>query len=513
MSTEARTARDRLDRVLTICKRSTRFWLPAFVVIILGSLAAGGVAFTRPRIYKSEALILYREGIRSSDLGGPDVGGDPARKLGMKLKEMILSRTQLQHVIDQFKLYPAIVEDRGYVDAVDEMRNHIAFRVKDGDTFGLSFEGEDAKRVQEVTARLAETLINENSKNRAEQAEVTKEFLDAEKNRVESELKEKETNLAKFLSKHPEFAKETAQASGTGAAGTAIRAAAQKGSSKSSDPTLLALEREASRIQERLGVPTTSKKKKPTEDAGDPKLLAEKAAAEADLNSAQKDLSDKLGQFTEQHPDVRAAKVRVKTAQDRVKRANDALLAGAASKPKDPDDDEPIIDRGTLESELRKVTEEIAAYKKKKHENEAGAANTGTEAQRVVALETDWTRLNREVQEARERNQQLQTKQFNASMAESAAASGRNAQMVIVDPAYKPTHPAKPSRSVIAAVGVLVSIGLALALALGFALLDDRLYDRVDVERLELVPLLGVVPRGDKSARGKKRKKKGDLVV
>src|SRR5688572_19264828 len=162
--------------------------------------------------------MLFREGIRSSDLGGPDSGGDPARKLGLKLKEMVFSRTSLAKIIDEFKLYPKIMDDRGYVDAVDEMRTHIAFRVKDGDTFGLSFEGEDPRRVQAVTARLAEMLMGENTKTRSEQAEVTKEFLDAEKTRAEGELKEKETNLAKFLSKHPEFAKETV-APGAGGAG------------------------------------------------------------------------------------------------------------------------------------------------------------------------------------------------------------------------------------------------------------------------------------------------------
>src|SRR5688572_13636691 len=151
-----RTARDRLDRIISIAWRATRFWLPAAVVMVVGMMAALGFAFTRKRVYKSETLMLYREGIRSSDLTGTESGADPARKLGMKLKEMVLSRTRLQQIIDEYKLYPALVEDRGYVDAVDEMRKHIAFRVKDGGTFGLSFEGDDPVRVQSITARLAE---------------------------------------------------------------------------------------------------------------------------------------------------------------------------------------------------------------------------------------------------------------------------------------------------------------------------------------------------------------------
>ncbi len=506
MSAEVRTARDRLDRVVSIAGRATRFWLPALIVIVLGGGISAAVAFTRPRVYKSEVLILYREGIRSSDLGGPDVGGDPARKLGLKLKEMVLSRTRLQQIIDEFKLFPGIVADRGYVDAVDEMRNHISFRVKDGDTFGLAFEGEDAKRVQAVTASLADALIAENSKTRAEQAEVTKEFLDAEKQRTESDLRDKETALAKFLAKHPEFAKETASGGAGTQAGTAIRAAEKSKSSKTPvDPALLALEREASRLQERLGMPTQKRKK--LDAQADPALVAERQAAEAELKSAQKDLESKLLQFTDQHPDVKQAKAHVKTAEARLKHAMDALAQNSADEQKresEAEANEGTIDRGALESELKRVNDEIAAYKQRQRKKDAGdgAQQTGG-ASWIVALETDWTRLNREVTESRERYQQLQDKQFKASMQETAAVSVRNAQMVIVDPAYKPTHPAKP-RSTIAAVGALVSIGLGLMLALGCALLDDRLYDRVDVERLELTPLLGVVPRAPKPKRGRR---------
>jgi uncharacterized protein involved in exopolysaccharide biosynthesis len=504
---DTRTLRDQLDRILTIIARAARFWVWAGLVVVLGTGAALVFAVTRPRVYQSETLILYRQGIRSSDLGGPDAeGGDPARKLGLKLKEMVLSRTSLEKIVDEMKLYPKIVDDRGLVDAVDEMRKHIAFRVKDGDTFGLSFEGENAERVQLVTARLAQTLLSENTRSNEHQAEVTKQFLDAEQERADTELKEKETNLAKFLAKHPEFAKETA--SNAGGAGTAIRAtqAAQEAKkAKPTDATLLALEREASRIQERLGMPTTLKRKSAPEI--DPKLLAEKQAAEADVQAAQKDVAEKLAQFTEQHPDTRAAKVRLKIAQERLRHVSDAIAQQSASqlaKQQAENADEGTIDRAALERELTKVNGDIAAYKSKKRREDDGptAGSSGW----IVALETEWTRLNREVAEARERNQQLQDKQFRASMQESAASSGHDAQMVIVDPAYRPTHPAKTSRSVIAAAGLAVSIVFAIGLALGCALLDDRLYDRVDVERLALGPLLGVVPRAPR-----KQRKRGDL--
>src|SRR5262249_17234344 len=150
--------------------------------------------------------------------------------------------------------------------------------------------------------------------------------------------------------------------------------------------------------------------------------------------------------------DVRAAKTRVRTAELRLKRADDALLSSPGPVAAPDDDDNGTIDRATLENELRKVQDEIANHKRRKAAKQDDQPQHSASSW-IVALETDWTRINREVQEARERNQQLQEKQFKASMQESAASSARNAQMVIIDPAYKPTHPSKPSRSLIAAAG------------------------------------------------------------
>ncbi len=88
--TQLRTARDKLDRMLTISRRATRFWAAAMLLLTLGAAASVGYAFIRKRVFKSETLILYREGIRSTDIVGGEDTGDRAHKLGLRLKEMVL---------------------------------------------------------------------------------------------------------------------------------------------------------------------------------------------------------------------------------------------------------------------------------------------------------------------------------------------------------------------------------------------------------------------------------------
>ena len=491
---DARTARDHLDRFVSIGMRSWRFRWYAALVILLGATLSLAAALLKERLYTSETLIVYREGIGTRTISGSEGTGDAQQKLALKLKELVLSRTTLEKLITEYHLYPDIMAKRGAVDAVDEMRKQIAFRAKDGETFGLSFTGNEPHRVQELTARLARELLEEHSKSRMEAAGETKEFLDDEKARSDEDLRVKESALATFISKNPEFAKETNGAGAGTQAGIAVRYANSKQSAHTDDPQLNALEREATRLQARLGMPTS---RKPDRDI-DPKLAAARAEAENDLKLAQKELADKASQFTEEHPDVRAAKNRVKNAEGKVRRANEAIAASDADAAKvKPDTEVGVIDRVALEAELKKAQDNIAAYKRKKASSPEGASNpSASGVSSVVTLETDWTRLNREVADARERNQQLESRQFKASILESAVTNGRNAQMIIVDPAYKPTHPNK-GRTQIVAAGLAVSFVLAMLLALGLTLLDDRIYDRIDLDGLHVAPILGVVPRAD----------------
>jgi len=43
-------------------------------------------------------------------------------------------------------------------------------------------------------------------------------------------------------------------------------------------------------------------------------------------------------------------------------------------------------------------------------------------------------------------------------------------------------------------VGLLIALVLALATALISARLDDRIHDRIDLEALDIMPILGVIP-------------------
>src|SRR5215470_6246128 len=420
-------AQDHLDAVVKLLRRSLRYtWIVVIIGVVGVGVAAGMLRVRHPK-YQSQAVLYYQEGL-VWNVTGESTGG---RRAIAKLREIVLARQKLQRAIEELGLFQRMVRDGKVAEVVEEMRTGVGFRINEGDTFVISYVGDSPSEALDVTAKLTDMLIEENTRLRAEQAEVNKVFLDAQKKRNEDELRAKEFERARFLAKHPEFAQEQ---QGPGAS---IRAATTKrpGNDSGSDTVLTTLRREEERLKHQISSPNEV----PTRPK-DPALVAAKNEAEARLAAARRDLADKKARYTDQHPDVRAADAVVREATAALQRAVDALKAAEAL----PSEVIEIEPKAALEARLAQVQQEIKDYQRRQETKSSGRdepAESNESAQRIVALETEWTRLNREVTESRERFQQLDSRQFLASMAASSLTGGQAAQVKVIDPAYLPSKP------------------------------------------------------------------------
>jgi uncharacterized protein involved in exopolysaccharide biosynthesis len=488
---EKLTPREQIERILDLVRRAARYgWLVVAITAVGGGLSVL-LALSRPHQYESETVLFYRELISQSVLQGREVV-QSSNTLSARFKEMLLARSNLIEVVKKFKLFPDVVDNDGEVAAADLLRMRVSFRDKGAGTFRISYKGDTPEEAQKVTQFLGERLKQADNELRQEQAQVTKNFLEQEKKEADEDLKQREREMAQFLTQHPEFAQETP---GGSASGAGIRAAQKKSSaSSSSDSGLGALERQRRRIQARLANPDAPIPVAPTPSrTSEPSELK---AAKRDIEEAQRELSEKLGQFTDKHPDVVAARNRLATAQQALRRLEAGLPAVseevAAPLP---------VDRSALQRELSKVEREIAAYRSR----QGGNAPKSTVADDVVNLETEWARVERVVEETRERVSSLESRVFTADITASSEFADA-AQLSVIDGAYLPHTPAGKPRKLLVMAGGLVFAGLGVALALGLALIDDRIYRRYDLQRIGVAPVLVVVP-GEKrrSRRGRRR--------
>jgi len=443
--------------------------------------------FLKP-VYNSETVLLYREVIQTGSLlGARDAPRESVRQRNLRLQEMVLSRTNFEKIIKEMNLYPGTVAKHGMIAAVEELKKVTKCPVPEGDTFTIRHQGDDPDVVYEVTKRLAQSMVASSSQYRIEQAEATKQFLSAQATRAAEELNKSEQKLAEFLKIHPEFAHEVT-AAGVRTTGAGVRAAERR-NSESTDPAVQALERHAVRLKARADAPPNA----PVGPEVDPAAAAALANAERERTAAQRDLQDKLARYTEQHPDVKTAERRLAAAQAAVARAKAAIPKAVAPPTSDKE-------RKELKKQYSSLRAAISRAKKAKDDSSREAAAGRSE--RIVELETSWAGLTRTAAEARERNQQIQSRLRSATMFAEAMSSDRGSTMEIIDPAYKPKRPTKRGKKRTGAAGAAVVLLLGGLLMLGLALLDDRVYDETDLRRLNLGPLVHVTPKLPRRARG-----------
>jgi uncharacterized protein involved in exopolysaccharide biosynthesis len=504
------STRDQLERGITLLRRSRAFWKRALLIFVAGVAFAVPYVLTRPRSYRSETVVLYHETLRTSDLTGGDGSGENARRVGARLREMLLSRASLEPIIVELGLYMKKggkpLDQGDLIEAVDDMRKSINFRAREGDTFEISFIGSTPKEAQEVTKRLADAIVQEAASRRSEQAKTLKDFLVTESERNKNELKANEAELARFVALHSQLVARLLGQDGPGANQGVSRPPTSP--TTPGDATLASLEARAFRIEKQLKMTPTVP---PPPPRPVPTFVPPPDSAE--LVAARKDLAEKNARFTEKHPDVIAAKTRLKTAEAAQATANQEAAAAfaAAHPPQSAVPDDPPPKNATDEAALRKELSDLQAMIAARRAAIKGTAVTAPSASAAlpdlvgtsdVALEVEFRRLQREVSEGRERQHQLDDKLFRASITASSVMNDRNIQVSILDPAFVPMTPVSKPRSTLLMALVALSFMLALATAIGSAALDDRVYDRVDLERLDVLPVLGVIPRAELPPRG-----------
>lgn len=493
MSVTPRTTREQLTAIVDVFRRSLRHFWKVCVLVVIGAGLSILLAMNLKQLYQSETILLYQEKISQSILQGKDVARS-SRKQSARYKEMLTARRTLSKIVDEFALHPAVVEEMGTIAATDLLRKQISFRDSGAGTFKITYIGSSAEEAQQVTARLGELLRLQDEEIRREQALQTKSFLENEKAQAENTLSQSETEIAAFLTKHPEFVKE--MASGVQGVGASIKAERDRvAKARSVRSPIAILKQQKSRLERRIRNPDAPLAPVVrTRRVESPQLQQ----ARGQLAEAKRNLDAKSARFTPKHPDVIAAKSAVKAATSQVKRL---VAAEAPRHAPTAMVIKPTTSTAALKRELASINAKIAKF-------EAAGSNKqddGT-AERLVNLETEHTRLERRVREGQARLDALEARVFTASITASSEFA-EAAKLVVIDKAFLPAKPAGKSRKIVVVIGTFLFGVIGAGMALGLALLDDRIFRRGDIDRLGIAPVLVVIPRESKKKKRRGRKR------
>jgi hypothetical protein len=433
--------------------------------------------------------LLYQDRSGSNPVALQRGDGLSPRRVGLTLQEMLFSHAVLEKLINEFGLYGTTVARYGLVAAVEEMQKRdLHFTMREGYTFRISFDSTSPDLAQLVVTRATELLIRGHVGARVDEVKDTERFLDDEKRRVERELRERESALALFVAKNPEVLE-------VGTAGLA------SSDGSGADTASLGLEMQALQLRARLSQvrqqPPSSAQ--PSMPAVPRELTEAKLRAQGDLAAAQRELTEKQSQFTEEYPDVKRARLRMEDAKARLRHLDETSAAVVSqattnhavepARPMPSDQGEAHL----LQQQIELVEKQMRAVRSYGRRSQS-RTRLGSDPSTLGRLRAHYVELERLARESREHFALLEDRKFQAEMQALFATQANRADLVVVNPAYKPVVPLRSHRSKILALGGTLSLLSAFSIGLLLALRDDRLRHATDLQRFGLPPLLCEVP-------------------
>jgi hypothetical protein len=521
---ETRSPRERLARICTLMRRGLRYWRAMVAIGVIGAVVAVFFAMQVKRVYRSECTIFVKGGMRTRGEGEtetPETSMEAMTRQEARLKDMLTTRARLEGAIRSFHLYPQTVASRTMLDAVEAMKPHVGFRSIEGAQYVISFDGDGQDQVFEVTQYLADSLIDDYAEGEVRDLEREADFLAQQEHGSLSGLEDATKALTEFLATHPEFAVEAQQAASTpfgasaAAAGIPFMPRSSKHASAAaaqapSDPELAALWRERARLEtEARNASAAARGLTPSPFASAKQVDDQIGQAQAEVEAAAKhvaetqaDLASKSN-LTEDHPDMRAARMAAEAAARRLHESKVKLEALQQLKANGPQAPTPIDIPSGLADKLRSIDAQIASRRAQLEKSatdgkDAAAAQPAprqSPVPPVVELETEWQRMLRALGDARSHHDDLVSRAERSRLALEAARANAKQRVAIVDPPFRPTHPTKGGRANAAMAGLALTMLVAVGYATLRVTLADVLVDRDDVEALDIVPVLGVVPR------------------
>lgn len=194
-----------LEQIIEIALKHRWFIIVPFCLSMIVGIF---LTFKLPKIYSAETLILiepqrvptsYVQSLVSTDIGSRI----------STMKQQILSRTNVEKIIDEFKLLSGPEYENMYLeDKAENVAKRISVKVtaskrnRAPDSFSISYKGRDPHTVMKIANALASYFINANLKIRESQAIGTSKFIDNERIAMRKKLEEVEIKLKEYREKY-----------------------------------------------------------------------------------------------------------------------------------------------------------------------------------------------------------------------------------------------------------------------------------------------------------------------
>jgi polysaccharide chain length determinant protein (PEP-CTERM system associated) len=473
------------EDILGILKRRIWFLLVPFAVV-----AATTAAVTRklPDLYRSETLILVVPQRVPENYVKATVTTRIEDRL-QSISQQILSRTNLERIVQDFNLYPQERKTGIMEDIIDQMRTRdISVDIVKGDAFKVSYVGRDPRTVMKVADRLSSLFIEENLRDREVLAEGTDQFLEAQLEDARRRLADQEHKLEEYRKQYAGQLPSQMEANLQVIQGTGAQIQQLSESLNRDLDRRLVVQRELNDLN---AIPVAIATAADGTESGQPATAAQQlASAEAAL--AQLELKE-----TPEHPDIKRMK---RVISDLKAKADQEALAApvtpeaAPRRPTSPAEVARQNKISDLKAELEQLDRQIAF---KQQEDKQLRGTVASYQQRVEAAptrESELTALTRDYATTQTAYQTLLAKKEDSKIAANLERRQIGEQFKLLDPARVAEKPFSPNRPMLNMIGLAAGFAIGVALVALFEYRDRSFRTEEEILALLRVNVLAVVP-------------------
>lgn len=460
------------------------WWLLPICMVSGIGIALGLVKFL-PKRFTSQTRVLVRQPTVPTDVVKPVVTEDLNQRLA-SMQEQILSRSQLEPIIEKFKLYAAMRDRFPMDDLIAKLRTSIQITpvepmqgTKENSLPGFHIDVtlDNPRLAQQVCNEISSMFLVQNATSREQQAAQTTSFLTQQLDQAKAKLDEQDARLAKFKARY-------------------------LGALPDQEQTNLSL---LTGMNSQLEANTQALTRVQQDKAFNQTLLDQEVAnlrssqgrqSPVTLDQQLEVLQDQLlalqAKYTDEYPDV----VKLKTQIQDLKRQMTASAAKreeqAGGESKSMVMEPPQIQQ--LRAKIRQDDVSVSSLGAQQAKIQEQIKVLEDRIQSSPAVEQQFKELTRDYQTALDFYNDLLKKRDNSAMATNLERQQESEQFKVLDPPSLPSEPSFPKKKLFAAGGL--GAGLALGLGILFLLVftDKSMHTERDIEICLKLPVLAMVP-------------------
>ena len=492
-------------QVSTIAKGMWRFrWQSLLVAWLVAAIAAVAV-FRIPERYEATARIYVdTQSILKPLMSGLAVQPNVEQQVVM-LSRTLISRPNVEKLVRMADL-DLKAESKAQQDALvgDLMSTLEIKNVGRDNLYSLSFRDSDPAKAQRVIQSLVSIFVESSLGATRKDTATAKLFLNDQIKSYEAKLEEAEARLKAFRLKNI----QVQSAEGKDSASRLV------GLTDQLDQARLAL-REAENARDAARTQLASEKSQ-SANLATQSLLQESALSvstpeiDARLEAQKRSLDGLLQRFTDQHPDIIAARNLIKELEEQKRKEVKEMRRVAMAAPGSSGGTANNLAYQELNRLLASSEVQVAGLRARVAEYSARYDRARESMKTAPQLEAEASQLNRDYAINKKNYEDLVGRRESAVMSGDLESASGVADFRLIDPPRASNKPVSPNRLLLLAISMAAAVGAGL----GFAFLGSQLrpvfYNAGELRTQLELPVLGIVSRVASVAD--KRNERVDLV-